>query len=151
MNLTPILIAFLAFGPITENGNPKSPEAKQEFKQPENQDLDGLVLLKKYCYVCHNPNSASHDEMLAPPLFGIKNHYLKAFPEKGAFIDAMSDFIKNPTEEKALLKGPVNRFGLMPRPAVSDEEIEVIVTYIKDNQLEKPKWFDKHHQGVNEN
>lgn len=110
------------------------------------QQVDpGLVLLQKHCYVCHNPNTASHDAIIAPPLFGIKNHYKTAFPEKKEFLIAMEEFINDPSEEKALMKGPVKRFGLMPKPIVSSEEIKLIVEYIEANEVEKPKWYDTHH------
>lgn len=110
------------------------------------QQVDpGLVLLQKHCYACHNPNTASHDEIIAPPLFGIKNNYKKNFPEKVKFIAAMEGFISSPSEEKALMKGPVKRFGLMPKPAISPEEIKLIVSYIEANDIEKPKWYDSHH------
>lgn len=107
----------------------------------------GLELLKKHCYVCHNPNTASHDEIIAPPLAGIKSHYTKAFPEKEKFKNAMIEFVSNPNQEKALMKGPVTRFGLMPKPAtVSPEEVQTIVEYIQSNELEKPAWYDQHHK-----
>jgi cytochrome c553 len=44
------------------------------------QSEEGLLLLKKNCFACHNPNTNSHDEIIAPPLQGIKEHYLKAYP-----------------------------------------------------------------------
>ncbi|WP_409808268.1 c-type cytochrome [Algoriphagus sp.] len=106
---------------------------------------NGLVLLQKHCYSCHNPNTASHDEILAPPLFGIKNNYRNTFPEKDKFIDAMVGFINSPSEEKALMKGPIKRFGLMPKPAVSPEAIKLIVSYIEANEIQKPTWYDAHH------
>ncbi len=116
-----------------------SPQAQAQ------QVNEGFVLLQKHCYACHNPNSATHDEILAPPLFGIKNNYLKTFPEKEKFINAMVEFVNSPSEEKALMKGPIKRFGLMPKPSVSPEEIKLIVSYIESNELQKPKWYDEHH------
>jgi hypothetical protein len=112
----------------------------------QSQQVDpGLVLLQKHCYACHNPKTASHDEIIAPPLAGIKNNYLKNFPEKDKFLEAMEGFITSPSEEKALMKGPVKRFGLMPKPAISSEDIRLIVRYIESNELEKPIWYDSHH------
>lgn len=127
-------------------GSPQFPNVS-ELKIPIEEVLadPGLELLKKHCYVCHNPNTASHDEIIAPPLFGIKNNYQKNFPEKVRFIEAMEGFITSPSEEKALMKGPVKRFGLMPKPAISPEEIKLIVSYIEANEVEKPKWYDSHH------
>jgi cytochrome c2 len=108
---------------------------------------DGLTLLKKHCYTCHNPNTKSHDDIIAPPLAGIKKHYSTNYPEKQDFTEAMIGFVKHPTAEKSLMKGPVKRFGLMPKPAATDQEIRQIVDYIRDFELEKPKWFDAHEKG----
>jgi mono/diheme cytochrome c family protein len=111
---------------------------------------EGLVLLQKHCYSCHNPKSKSHDEIIAPPLWGMKKHYLEAYPEKDSFEKAMVEFIQNPTEEKALMKGPIKRFGLMPKPAVSSEDLQKIVSYIYANELENPAWhIEKDNQEKN--
>ncbi|GMQ27174.1 hypothetical protein Aoki45_38570 [Algoriphagus sp. oki45] len=101
---------------------------------------EGLILLQKHCYTCHNPKSKSHDEIIAPPLWGMKKHYLEAYPEKTDFEKAMISFIENPTEEKALMKGPIKRFGLMPKPMVDEDDLKKIVEYIYSNELENPAW-----------
>lgn len=124
-----------------------------EENLPINQNLTsieelrdpGLALMQKHCYTCHNPKTASHDEIIAPPLFGIKNQYLKRYPEEKEFQLAMSEFVANPNEDKALMKGPIKRFGLMPKPPVSEEDLKVIIEYIRKNELEKPTWYDQHH------
>lgn len=129
-----------------------SPEKKEidqtlSISTTEVLSESGLELLKKHCYVCHNPNTASHDEIIAPPLAGIKSHYTKAYPEKEMFKKAMIEFVSNPDQQKALMKGPVNRFGLMPKPATaSPEEIQLIVEYIQSKELEKPIWYEQQHQ-----
>ena len=61
---------------------------------------EGDLILTNTCYACHNPKSTSHDNMLAPPLAGIKNKYLNTYPTKELFVTQMSDYIFNPTEEK---------------------------------------------------
>lgn len=125
--------SFVTFDPLIEiTPNPKL--------GPAEQVEDGLTLLQKHCYTCHNPKSKSHDEIIAPPLWGMKKHYLEAYPAKMAFEKAMFNFIQNPTEEKALMKGPIKRFGLMPKPAVSTEDLQKIVSYIYANELENPAW-----------
>ncbi|WP_075349488.1 c-type cytochrome [Algoriphagus marinus] len=137
-----LLLQLLVAKPFPSN------EGSQEMIPTQAELLDdGLTLLKKHCYACHNPNTNSHDDIIAPPLAGIKKHYSDAYPEKADFSKAMMEFVKNPTAEKSLMKGPVKRFGLMPKPVVSEEEIKQIVTYIRDSELEKPKWFDAHEKG----
>jgi cytochrome c551/c552 len=102
--------------------------------------------LKNNCYACHNPNSESHDEILAPPLAGIKHKYKKKYPEEEVFIEHMSKFINSPTKEKALMKGPVKRFGVMPKTALHKTEIQELVQYIYNNDLETPEWFQEHFE-----
>jgi hypothetical protein len=83
---------------------------------------------------------------LAPPLFGIKSNYKKAYPESDVFIKNIAGFVKEPMEEKALMKGPVKRFGVMPIPVVSSDDIQTIVEYIEANELEKPVWYEQQHK-----
>jgi len=56
----------------------------------------------------------------------------------------MSAFVGNPSEEAALMKGPIRRFGLMPKPNVTPEQIRAIVTFIYENKVEEPEWFAAH-------
>jgi hypothetical protein len=108
-------------------------------------------LLASNCYICHDPKSNSHDELIAPPLAGIKNRYLKASNDKADFVTKMTSFVDNPTEEAALMKGPIKRFGLMPKTALDKEQIEAIVTYIHDNEIPAPSWFEEHEKEMQKN
>lgn len=126
----------------------ESPEGLNEILTEDQEQVEkGLALLQKHCYTCHNPASPSHDEMLAPPLVGIKSHYQKAYPESKEFKAAMIGFVSDPSEEKGIMKGPMKRFGVMPKPPVPEVEIKLIVDYIQANQLEEPSWFKEHHKG----
>ena len=137
MKLALILSLFVIIGFWSE------PSYKNLIDIRSNEEAlqdEGLLLLEKHCYTCHNPKSKSHDEIIAPPLWGMKKHYIEAFPEKADFEKAMMGFVQNPTEEKALMKGPIKRFGLMPKPLLSIQELEKIVDYIYSNELENPAW-----------
>ncbi len=107
---------------------------------------EGLKMLKLHCYACHNPKSASHDDILAPPLAGVKFRYQKSFPERADFIQQMTAFVYNPTREDALMKGPVRRFGPMPKTNLKEEEIKALTAFIFDNKMEAPSWFAKHFE-----
>lgn len=107
---------------------------------------EGSSMLKLHCFTCHNPQSPSHDEMLAPPLAGIKWRYQKMYPDRSTFIARMTDFVSGPTEENALMKGPVRRFGLMPKPTLGKDEIRELAGYIFDHKLEVPEWFAEHFE-----
>lgn len=135
------------------NSQPKSNEntsMRQNKTVMQSIDLkaseEGLIGLQTNCYSCHNPNTESHDSMLAPPLAGIKYKYMSLYPEEEVFVKKMSEFVAMPSKENAVMKGPVKRFGLMPKPALAKEEILELVKYIYHNELEVPQWFSGHFE-----
>ena len=103
-------------------------------------------LIKNNCFTCHNPAAISHDDMLAPPLVGMKYKYQQAFPQKENFIYNMTNFIATPSKENAIMRGPVRRFGVMPKSVLKAEEIQAVVTYLYDNKIEEPNWFSEHFE-----
>jgi len=111
---------------------------------PEISKEEGLKLLTTNCFTCHNPKAESHDSMLAPPLAGIKYNYTKYYADRNTFIARMSDYIDHPTKENAIMKGPIRRFGLMPKTTLDKDQIKIITAYIYDNELEAPSWFPDH-------
>jgi hypothetical protein len=144
------LLALFLFSCTNEAG--KSDKIIKEEAQKETSSIQlisdevGIKLLQTNCYSCHNPNSESHDNMLAPPLAGIKHKYKTLFQEEELFVAQMAAFVHNPTKDKALMKGPVRRFGLMPKTALSKSEIEKIVTFIYHTELPVPSWFSEHYE-----
>lgn len=143
-----IIVGFLSCS--REPANKKEVISEMEVSAIEQLPLlseeEGLKLLKNNCYTCHSPQSKSHDDMLAPPLAGIKYKYTKHYPNRTKFIARMSDFVHNPTEENAVMKGPVRRFGLMPKSVLKMEEIQQISAFIYDNKLDIPVWFKNHFE-----
>lgn len=106
--------------------------------------LEGYTLLKNTCYACHSITSKSHDDIIAPPMVAVKRRYLRAYPEKEVFVNAMVNFAKEPTEEKALMFGAVRNFKVMSNLNHNEEDLKKIAAYIYENDLEKPEWFDTH-------
>jgi len=119
------------------------------------QTDEGYELMKINCYVCHNPNSASHDEILAPPFKGVKMHYTRAYSNKEDFVNAVVNWVQNPTEDKALMFGAVNKFKVMPKMELATKDIEKIAVYMYDNDVDEPVWMEEHmnekHKGGMEN
>lgn len=129
--------------------NQATTEAPVQFTKAANTELvDGLTLLESNCFTCHNPKVKSHDQMLAPPLAHIKQRYLKSYPERVDFIDRVSGFVSAPSLDKALMRGPIGRFGLMPKPPIAEnrKDVEKIAAYLYDNPIEEPEWMAGHHQ-----
>ncbi|MCF6306666.1 MAG: c-type cytochrome [Flavobacteriaceae bacterium] len=108
------------------------------------QTKDGYALMKENCYVCHNPEAVSHDTIIAPPFKAVKMHYMNSYDAKESFVTAMVNWVQNPSEEKALMKGAVTKFKVMPPLPLETSEIEKIATYIYDNDVEEPIWMKEH-------
>ncbi len=123
---------------ITQN----IPEAKVKL---ESKEYD---LLKTNCYVCHNPNSTSHENLIAPPMAAIKKRYLRLYDTKESFVGAVSKWTMNPTEDNAIMRGAVMEFNVMPKQNFKEEDVKKIATYIFENKLEEPKWFENHERGM---
>jgi len=107
-------------------------------------DSDGLSLIQQKCYICHSVTSESHDNLLAPPLEAIKRRYKMTYPTKDEFVEAITNWVVNPVEEDALMRGAVQNFNVMPNLMYNKEEVKKMATYIYNNELETPIWFELH-------
>lgn len=87
------------------------------------------------CLSCHN---AELDPALAPPLYGVQNKYKQAFEDQETFVQAIIDWAKNPTEEKALMKRPVKKLGLMAPMPLPDAMLKSIGTYLYEEEFAPP-------------
>ncbi|MCF6279712.1 MAG: hypothetical protein L3J14_05130 [Flavobacteriaceae bacterium] len=118
---------------------------KEDITKATNlQDIDAYTLMKNNCYVCHNPKAVSHDSLLAPPFVAVKRRYSMQYTNKEEFVDAVINWATNPSKEKALMRGAVNQFNVMPPLPLDKEILKDIATYIYENEVEKPEWFDTH-------
>ena len=74
-----------------------------------------------------------------------------AYPSREAFIDAIVKWAENPSKEKALMRGAVNRFNTMPKQAFKPEEVREIAAYLYDNEVKVPEWFAEHEKEMHQN
>lgn len=109
------------------------------------QEHPGKKLMKVHCYTCHDATTAE-DKRLAPPMVAVKRRYKMGTDSKNEFIADIQNFIKNPTDENAIMYGAVERFGVMSKMAYPEDVIKKIADYMYDNQLEKPDWFEAHYK-----
>ena len=105
---------------------------------------EGYELMKTNCYVCHNPKAVSHDDILAPPFKVIKMRYKRAYNERTDFINAIVTWVQNPNEDKALMRGAVNKLNVMPKLPLPTKDLEKIAAYLYDNDVEEPVWMSGH-------
>jgi hypothetical protein len=122
-----------------------SSEFETAVSDPEHP---GKALMEKNCYACHNATTA-HEDRIAPPMIAVKKHYISEGTSKEEFTEALLNWTKEPTEDKARMYGAVKRFGVMPYQSFPEETIRQISEYIYDYEIEEPEWFAEHHgQGM---
>ncbi len=115
------------------------------------QESEGYELTKVQCYACHNPNSPSHDEIIAPPLAAVKMRYGRQYKTEVEFVDAIVEWVMDPQESRSLMRGAVVKFKTMPKQPFKEDEIRKIAMYIYNSQLEEPDWFDAHQEEMHKN
>jgi mono/diheme cytochrome c family protein len=145
-------LSFLLLVVSCTNTKPKSTEPlNSEANMVNAKESEGYELTKVQCYACHNPNTASHDEIIAPPLAAVKMRYQMQYKTEAEFVDAMVDWAMDPKESRSLMRGAVVKFKTMPKQLFKEEEIRKIATYIYNNKLEEPHWFAAHQKEMHKN
>lgn len=119
-------------------------------KREQLQEHPGKKLMGTNCYVCHSP-SATHENRIVPPMVAVKNHYKSSKTTKEEFKAAFQKWIENPTEENSKMRGAVRKFGVMPKTPFPKKTINLIADYLFDNEIDKPKGFDKQHNLMKKN
>ncbi len=92
------------------------------------QDSKGYKLMEQKCFICHFPvpDRTRKEEMIAPPMLRVQEHYKPAYPNKEEFVKAIKSWVKDPTEDKIQMPGASRKFEVMPYLPYADEEIELI-------------------------
>lgn len=109
--------------------------SKEVEATQETANLDGKELMENNCYSCHNTQGT--DNMLAPPMQRVKDHYWDEETSKDEFVSAIVEWCENPTEEKSMMPGARRKFGLMPKQKFDSKEVEAIASYLFDNDLDQ--------------
>lgn len=107
---------------------------------------EGEKLFKTLCIACHGVAVGGMDmsKRIAPPIAGVRKHYLDVYPDEAAFIGAISSWVENQDESKSLMPGAVRKFKIMPPISVSKEDSAKIAAYIFSGNIEKPEGLNKH-------
>ena len=145
------LFVFILMSGCDDSNDGELAELLSKFEIENLQYLkesDAHELLKKNCYVCHNPAAASHDEIIAPPMAAVKMRYSRWYPDEKEFTAAITSWVLDPRPEKALMKGAVDRFNVMPKQQFKPDDVKKIALYIYQNKLEEPEWFAAHERSM---
>lgn len=145
MNPYVIAVLLILIFSVSCTNNKVSKEAvEQNISLVNDAGNEGLVLMQQKCYACHSVISKSHDEIIAPPMIAVKKRYMMTYKTKAEFVQAFQNWTDNPTAEKALMRGAVNKFKVMPKQVFDKKEIGKIAAYIFENEIETPSWFNAH-------
>ena len=113
--------------------------------QTEELAVHGEKLLSTYCYQCHDPKS-TEENILAPPMVAVKNHYIADDTTKEEFVADLLIWMSGPKEENSKMPDAIEKYGLMNHQVYPDSVIIGIANYLYDNEVEEPEWYQKHHE-----
>lgn len=104
---------------------------------------DGKALFETLCMHCH---SVSGQPTVAPPVFGMKNHVISAYPQREDFINYIVRWVEQPDASRALMPGAVRRFGVMPTFAYPQEQVRKVAEFLYDTDMRLPDWYRDHYR-----
>lgn len=139
-----LLFIGLLFISCKNNSEKNTLGPQEEVKNGVSSEIPaGKKYLETKCNLCHSL-TAGESERIAPPMIAVKKNYMNSTTSKEEFIALFTDFVKDPTNEKALMSGAINKFGVMPKQAFPEDEVLAIANYLYDYQIETPAGFEKH-------
>lgn len=144
-----LILLFFISGLFFSCNEKKKDLTRLDSNNPVNQDnkeSDGYELMKTQCYICHSVSTASHDDVIAPPMAAVKMRYSRTYRTKESFVEAISTWAFDPKPENAIMRGAVNQFNVMPKQVFKKEDLEKIALYMFENELEVPEWFGEHEK-----
>ncbi len=141
-----LIISVLCIASCTDSKNNAQNNPTELNKNSLDSTSAGLSLLKKHCYICHSPESSSHDEIIAPPMAAVKMRYQMSYASQQEFVDAIVSWTMDPNQGNALMKGAVDQFKVMPKQAFDKNEMEELALYMFQNSLDEPVWFASHQK-----
>lgn len=98
-----------------------------------NADNKGLELMESKCFVCHNTQGT--DNMLAPPMQRVKDHYWNDEISEEEFVSQIVEWCKEPSEDMSKMPGARRKFGLMAKQDFEEADVKAIAKYLYNNDL----------------
>ena len=128
------IVGILLFSSCAKDKKVSLKTNAEKSKTQVKNDSKGYELMKNNCFVCHfpKPDPSKHDQMIAPPMLKVQEHYKPNYPKKDEFITAIKTWVNNPTKDKVLMPGAVRKFNLMPKLAVSEADLQLIAETLYD-------------------
>jgi len=100
-------------------------------------EQDGYTMMKQFCFSCHfeKPDPSKRDQIIAPPMANVQQHYKSTYPDKEEFIQAVVNWVNKPDENKILMPGAVRRFNLMPPLPIGDDKLKAIASALYERNF----------------
>jgi len=153
--LSIIFIALILFSCNFDKKETKLKEVEEDkISQKEETkayDTKGYELMQQKCFICHmeKPDPNKRDLMIAPPMLRVQEHYKPTYPDKNDFVDAITEWVKNPVKNKTLMPGTIRKFNLMPKLPYEDADLKLIAEVLYDIDFgEMPKMKKSMQKGL---
>jgi hypothetical protein len=122
----------------------KNKKEIQSQLQTTEQNVNGMVLMDKYCFACHHPGmEIGPAGRTAPPMFKVREHYFRPGMAREDFVLPIISYVQEPSQDKSKMPGAIRNFGLMPPLVIPKEELAIIVDYIYDHDLSSEEWNEE--------
>ena len=141
-NLVVLLGIVFAFQSCTNENSSLNNDTVQIDDNIDTENYSKLMI--NNCYSCHNPNAIGQNK-IAPTLAQIKEKYKDTYTNKNEFITAMTDFVLKPTKNNAILQKAIDKFGIMPNMQFASEDVEKIINYIYETDIETDDWMKNNY------
>jgi len=135
-----IIIILFVFGFFSCNSKtePKQEKGSKEINsnniQSEPNKSTGYKLMEQKCFSCHfvKPDPKRKEQMLAPPMLKVKEHYKPNYESKEDFVKAITEWVQNPNEENTLMPGAIRKFNVMPNLQYEEKDVNLIAETLFD-------------------
>ena len=132
MNKYIIIVVSIAFSSLgCDNTHKSNTVGNKEVLAKETIEINskGYALMKQKCFICHfeRPDPAKRNQMIAPPMLRVQEHYKPSYPDKENFTKAVMAYVNNPSQDKTLMPGAVKKFKLMPKIIYDQTKLRSIV------------------------
>ncbi len=109
---------------------------------------DGKQILESRCMECHVVDGQGGDKQAAPPMYAVWHHYRQAYPEKEAFVAALSGWLQQPAKETAEMMGAIKKFGLMEKLEISEADAMSVAEHVYERAFDLPDWYVTHYNNM---
>ncbi|PLY17095.1 MAG: hypothetical protein C0631_00760 [Sedimenticola sp.] len=108
------------------------------------EESEGGAKFVEICMACHKADRSP--DMLAPPIFAVKNHYIRVYSDRESFVARVKQWLAKPDINQTLMPGAVRRFQVMPPLDLDPAQAEAIAGFIYDTNFNEPDWYQQHFQ-----